>query len=52
MDVHDVPSASKPTSNPTLREGGASPAGGNEALYTYLRLRLPLEKGMVVVRIL
>jgi Xaa-Pro dipeptidase len=50
MDVHDVPSASKPMPNPTLGDGGSSPAGGNDAFYTYLRLRLPLEAGMVVVR--
>jgi Xaa-Pro dipeptidase len=51
MDVHDVPSASKPPAlrNPTLKEG-KSPAGGNEDLYTYLRLRIPLEQNMVVVR--
>jgi Xaa-Pro dipeptidase len=53
MDVHDVPSVSKPDpkENKTLLDG-KSPAGSNEALYTYLRLRLPLEAGMVVVRLL
>ncbi|KAF8581172.1 prolidase [Ramaria rubella] len=48
LDVHDVPSASKP-----LAADGAplqSPIAEktNPALYTYLRLRLPLEPGMVV----
>lgn len=47
MDVHDVPSASKPAVNPTIITG---PSVGPESLYTYLRLRLPLEAGMVVVR--
>ncbi|TFY78365.1 hypothetical protein EWM64_g5647 [Hericium alpestre] len=45
MDVHDVPSASKPAVNPTTGKGLEL---GNEAFYTYLRLRLPLEEGMVV----
>ena len=45
MDVHDVPGASKPSVNPTL--GGITL--GNESFYTYLRLRLPLKEGMVVV---
>ena len=49
LDVHDVPSASKPTPNPTI-EGGTEP--GHEKFYEYLRLRLPLEVGMVVVRLL
>ncbi|TFK25833.1 Creatinase/aminopeptidase [Coprinopsis marcescibilis] len=44
MDVHDVPSASKPEKNSTI----PSLTLGNESLYTYLRLRLPLEVGMVV----
>ncbi|KAH9484932.1 putative Xaa-Pro aminopeptidase PEPP [Psilocybe cubensis] len=44
MDVHDVPSASKPAVNPTI--GGVTL--GHESFYTYLRLRLPLETGMVV----
>ena len=47
MDVHDVPSASKPDVNHTIDKGVAL---GHEAFYTYLRLRLPLEAGMVVVR--
>ena len=50
MDVHDVPSASKPKGSGL--NGGRGVEGGNEAFYTYLRLRLPLEKGMVVVRVL
>ncbi|KAJ3501243.1 hypothetical protein NLJ89_g9429 [Agrocybe chaxingu] len=44
MDVHDVPGASKPAVNPTI--GGVTL--GHESFYTYLRLRLPLEAGMVV----
>jgi len=44
MDVHDVPSASKPINNNTI--GGVTL--GHESFYTYLRLRLPLEAGMVV----
>ena len=47
MDVHDVPSASKPEKNDTLP---AVPLG-HESFYTYLRLRLPLEEGMVVVSV-
>lgn len=43
--MHDVPSASKPGVNPTI--GGITL--GHESFYTYLRLRLPLEAGMVVV---
>jgi Xaa-Pro dipeptidase len=53
MDVHDVPSASKPAVNPTLAAAtgaGAGAEGGSEVLYTYLRLRLPLVEDMVVVR--
>jgi Xaa-Pro dipeptidase len=46
MDVHDVPSASKPAINPTT-QGGVTL--GHESFYSYLRLRLPLEVGMVVV---
>ncbi|KAF8198100.1 metallopeptidase family M24-domain-containing protein [Pholiota molesta] len=45
MDVHDVPSASKPAINPTT-QGGVTL--GHESFYSYLRLRLPLEVGMVV----
>jgi Xaa-Pro dipeptidase len=40
-----VPSASKPINNKTI--GGVTL--GHESFYTYLRLRLPLEAGMVVV---
>ncbi|KAJ8521325.1 hypothetical protein ONZ45_g1973 [Pleurotus djamor] len=43
MDVHDVPSASKPLVNPTLGE-----VKGHESFYTYLRLRLPLTQNMVI----
>ena len=46
MDVHDVPSASKPLVNPTIKKGQET---GHSSFYTYLRLRLPLEVGMVVV---
>lgn len=46
MDVHDVPSASKPLTNPTIDKGQET---GHQEFYTYLRLRLPLEVGMVVV---
>ncbi|KAK7046004.1 hypothetical protein VNI00_006999 [Paramarasmius palmivorus] len=45
MDVHDVPSASKPVVNNTIGKGVQL---GHESFYTHLRLRLPLEKGMVV----
>ncbi|KAE9406908.1 Creatinase/aminopeptidase [Gymnopus androsaceus JB14] len=45
MDVHDVPSASKPAVNPTSNKGLTI---GHESFYTYLRLRLPLQKSMVV----
>ncbi|KAF7304851.1 Xaa-Pro dipeptidase [Mycena kentingensis (nom. inval.)] len=48
MDVHDVPSASKPTVNPSIAENNAGVLLGHESLYQYLRLRLPLEAGMVV----
>jgi len=44
MDVHDVPSASKPINNNTI----TGITLGHESFYTYLRLRLPLEIGMVV----
>lgn len=47
LDVHDVPSASKPTPNPTIVRGGEEV--GHEKFFEYLRLRLPLEVGMVVV---
>jgi Xaa-Pro dipeptidase len=45
MDVHDVPSASKPAVNHTIKT-----AAGHPSFYDFLRLRLPLEAGMVVVR--
>ncbi|THG97121.1 hypothetical protein EW026_g4821 [Hermanssonia centrifuga] len=44
MDVHDVPSASKPENNNTI---SGIPLGHPD-FYTYLRLRLPLREGMVV----
>ena len=45
MDVHDVPSASAPANNATIKGLEL----GHPDFYTYLRLRLPLEEGMVVV---
>ena len=47
LDVHDAPSASKPIANPTIVRGGEEL--GHEKFFEYLRLRLPLEVGMVVV---
>lgn len=44
MDVHDVPSASKPINNMTIPQDKV----GHPSFYTYLRLRLPLAEGMVV----
>ncbi|KAG2043984.1 metallopeptidase family M24-domain-containing protein [Suillus americanus] len=44
MDVHDVPSASKPINNTTIPQDKV----GHPSFYTYLRLRLPLAEGMVV----
>jgi Xaa-Pro dipeptidase len=44
MDVHDVPGASKPAVNNTIKA-----VLGHPSFYEYLRLRLPLEAGMVVV---
>jgi Xaa-Pro dipeptidase len=49
LDVHDVPSASRPTPNPTIARKNAG--SEHEKFYDYLRLRLPLEVGMVVVRL-
>lgn len=46
MDVHDVPSASKPVVNDTIGKGQDL---GHESFYEYLRLRIPLEEGMIVV---
>jgi len=46
LDVHDIPSASKPLPNPTILRDGVDI--GHEKFYEYLRLRLPLEVGMVV----
>jgi len=59
MDVHDVPTISKPAlqENATIDAwrsslapltGGAGPGWGHDSLYRFLRLRLPLEAGMVV----
>ncbi|KAH9929163.1 Creatinase/aminopeptidase [Fomitopsis serialis] len=45
LDVHDVPSASKPERNDTIGKGVEL---GHESFYAYLRLRLHLEEGMVV----
>lgn len=48
LDVHDVPSASRPepeSENKTIPELSRK----HPLFYTYLRLRLPLEAGMVVV---
>lgn len=50
MDVHDVPSASRPPgSGKYFVDGSNGAAGGHKELYTYLRLRLELQTGMVVV---
>jgi Xaa-Pro dipeptidase len=43
MDVHDVPSASAPKANDTIKSDE-----GHSTFYDYLRLRLPLAAGMVV----
>ncbi|KAF8882275.1 Creatinase/aminopeptidase [Infundibulicybe gibba] len=43
MDVHDVPSASKPAVNNSI-----TTTLGHASFYEYLRLRLPLAIGMVV----
>jgi Xaa-Pro dipeptidase len=50
LDVHDVPSASKPV---RLDERGESHGKGvaDDKVYEYLRLRVPLQAGMVVVRL-
>ena len=45
MDVHDVPGASRPKLNSTIPKFPIS----HESFFTYLRLRLPLQAGMVVV---
>jgi Xaa-Pro dipeptidase len=47
LDVHDVPEASRPSVNPTIQNRELL---GHLDFYKYLRLRLPLEKNMVVVR--
>ncbi|KIJ19422.1 hypothetical protein PAXINDRAFT_108819 [Paxillus involutus ATCC 200175] len=52
MDVHDVPSASKPDGSGKYFVDGVENAGvgdgGHKSLYTNLRLRLELVAGMVV----
>ena len=50
VDLLAVPSARKPAHNPTIMKG-VSAESGHEKFYEYLRLRLPLEEGMVVVRL-
>ncbi|KAH9024867.1 metallopeptidase family M24-domain-containing protein [Lactarius pseudohatsudake] len=53
LDLLDVPSASKPVHNPTIAQGSSSGGGtepSHEKFYEYLRLRLPLEEGMVVLQ--
>lgn len=45
MDVHDAPEASRPVENETIPRENI----GHEKLYPALRLRLPLQVGMVVV---
>ncbi|RDB21883.1 putative Xaa-Pro aminopeptidase PEPP [Hypsizygus marmoreus] len=47
LDVHDVPSASKPVKNDTITDT-VEKMLGHPSFYEYLRLRLPLEAGMVV----
>ncbi|KAK7014896.1 Xaa-Pro dipeptidase [Favolaschia claudopus] len=46
MDVHDVPSASKPAVNPSINNNAVEL--GHSSFYQYLRLRVKLEPGMVV----
>ncbi|KAG8848877.1 hypothetical protein FRB96_001009 [Tulasnella sp. 330] len=46
MDVHDVPPASKP--DPAFNTTIPEESKKNPEFYTYLRLRLPLEAGMVL----
>ncbi|KAJ7097963.1 Creatinase/aminopeptidase [Mycena belliarum] len=48
MDVHDVPSASKPVVNPSIAPNNAAVELGHASFYEYLRLRIKLEAGMVV----
>ena len=49
LDVHDVPKASKPAVNPTIKKGQDLDCPD---FYTNLRLRLPLQENMVVVRLI
>ncbi|KIY43186.1 Creatinase/aminopeptidase [Fistulina hepatica ATCC 64428] len=44
MDVHDVPSASKPFVNTTIPQADI----GHPSFYNNLRLRLPLEENMII----
>jgi len=46
LDVHDVPSASKP--EPVFNLSIPKQSAENPEFYKYLRLRLPLEDGMVL----
>ncbi|KAJ7046743.1 Creatinase/aminopeptidase [Mycena alexandri] len=48
MDVHDVPSASKPAVNTTIAENNKAVELGHTSFYEFLRLRVKLEEGMVV----
>ncbi|KDQ58026.1 hypothetical protein JAAARDRAFT_34840 [Jaapia argillacea MUCL 33604] len=49
LDVHDVPSASKPLVNETIgKDGGDKNGEGHVDFYKYLRLRIPLEENMVL----
>ncbi|KAF8639314.1 hypothetical protein AX17_001595 [Amanita inopinata Kibby_2008] len=45
LDVHDVPGASQPDNNRTIPKFDVT----HDSFFTYLRLRLPLQTGMVVV---
>ena len=53
MDVHDVPSVSRPSGSGKYFVDGANGVnkddGGHKDFYKYLRLRLELQTGMVVV---
>lgn len=53
MDVHDVPSASRPAGSGKYfvddNDGVSKGVGGHKNFYKYLRLRLELQAGMVVV---
>lgn len=50
LDVHDVPSASRPPgSGKYFVDGDDQVTGGHKDFYKNLRLRLELQTGMVVV---